>query len=736
MFHARPRRQIFVIFFALIAIAAASFVTFSVRAAEKARLRVENYDIDADLNPRAHTLTAKAKVRFTALDDLSAATFELHNALRPTKVTDEAGQTLQVERISQDNAIRVSLPAGLAKNATTTLNFEYTGTLDSADDSPVPGVKLASIGEDTSYLLYAGRWFPVSGYGINRFTATIRVTVPAHMLVIGSGTSTSPTPSAAAQPAAKTAEAPTAPPALKRTPGGVKSAQSGITPPRVDRPSTAPPASAKKAPKKIEPAATPSAAEAPVGPRKTWTFIWDKPSFPGTIIAGIFTESKPAEAGANIKVYFKPTKKAYVNAYGETAGKEFLYFTDLYGASLSPNLKLVELPDDTVPSAWAPEIAAISSRAISDKTNYRLLANTISHQWWGTIVSPATHDDWWLVDGFARFSEARYVENAVGQSGYDEVAKDMAVGSLAYDTVPLSSLGKLDPFSPEFQSLATDKGAAILHMLRYVMGEEKFDNTMRGFALKRALQPSTGEDFRKEAEAHEGSSLIWFFSQWLDSTGAPEFKSKYTVYRLGSNKGFRTVGEINQDLDLFRMPVELRIDTDGKTEQRTIQVVGTNSPFTVETFGRPRRIVVDPDDHVLKNSPDLRLRTAILRGQQMVQQGDLTEALKEFQKALDANKNSSLAHYRVAEVFFQQRNYQAAANAYRESLNGDGEPRWTEVWSHVQLGKIFDVTGQRERATNEYRHALETNDNTEGAQDEARKFLKQPFEKAKSTPGN
>ena len=726
MFQARPRRQVIISFFALIAIAAASFTTFSVRAAEKARLRVENYEIDADLNPRAHTLTAKAKVRFTALDDLSAATFELHNALRPTKVTDEAGQTLQVERISQDNAIRVSLPAGLAKNATTTLNFEYTGTLDSADDSPVPGIKLASVGEDTSYLLYAGRWFPVSGYGINRFTATIRVTVPAHMLVIGSGSPNSANSGSAAAPEAPAkiaSNAVPAPPALKPSPATTKG-----TATKASAAKKTAKASAKK-PEAIP--VVPPSPSAP-GPRKTWTFIWDKPSFPGTIIAGIFTESKPTDSGAGVKVYFKPAKKAFVNAYGETASKEFLYFTDLYGAALSPNLKLVELPDDTLPSAWAPEIAAISSRAINDKTNYRLLANTIARQWWGTIVSPASRDDWWLMDGFARFSEARYVENAVGQTGYDEVAKDMAVGSLAYDTVPLSSLGKLDPFSPEFQSLATDKGAAILHMLRYVMGEEKFDNTMRGFAIKRALQPSTGEDFRKEAEAHQGSSLVWFFSQWLDSTGAPEFKSKYTVYRLGSNKGFRTVGEINQDLDLFRMPVELRIDTDGKTEQRTIQVVGTNSPFTVETFGRPRRIVVDPDDHVLKNSPDLRLRTAILRGQQMVQQGDLTEALKEFQKALDANKNSSLAHYRVAEVFFQQRNYQAAANAYRESLNGDGEPRWTEVWSHVQLGKIFDVTGQRERATNEYRHALETNDNTEGAQDEARKYLKQPFEKAKT----
>ncbi len=108
----------------------------------------------------------------------------------------------------------------------------------------------------------------------------------------------------------------------------------------------------------------------------------------------------------------------------------------------------------------------------------------------------------------------------------------------------------------------------------------------------------------------------------------------------------------------------------------------------------------------------MQVRTSIVRGQQDVEQGDLTEALKEFQKALDINKNSSLAHYRIAEVFFLQHNYQSAANAYREALNGDGEPRWTEVWSHIQLGKIFDLTGQRERASNEYRQALQTNDNT------------------------
>jgi tetratricopeptide (TPR) repeat protein len=193
-------------------------------------------------------------------------------------------------------------------------------------------------------------------------------------------------------------------------------------------------------------------------------------------------------------------------------------------------------------------------------------------------------------------------------------------------------------------------------------------------------------------------------------------------------------GEIKQDLDLFRMPVELLVETDGKPETKRIMVTGTDSPYTIETFGQPRKITVDPNNRVLQNSPELQLRVAILKGEQLVQQGDLAGALQQLQAALKINSNSSLAHYRIAEVFFQQRNYQAAADEYRASINGDGEPKWTEVWSHIELGKIFDATGQRERATNEYREALETNDNTAGALDTARKYLATPFEEGKQ-PG-
>ena len=642
--------------------------------AEKVRLRVDDCQIEAELTPHLHQISARAKVKFTALQDLNVAVFELNNAMRVTRVLDAENRPLPAERLTQDYTVRVQLPQGLKKDDSTTLTFEYEGQLETADDSPVPGLKLAYVGDDTSFLLYAGRWFPVSGYGINRFTSTISVTVPAHMVVIGSGKAT------------------------------------------------------------VGESAAPKKPNSNGLPTKTFTFVSDKPSFPGTIVAGVFQEHKSDEAGMDLHVWFKPSHQAVAPTYATTAVQEFTYFVTLFGTPLSQRLNVVELPADTVPYAWAPEIAALAGPSITEKVNYRLLANAIAHQWWGGLVSPASKDDWWLSDGFARYSEAMYVENAAGPAGLEEAVKDMSVGALAYDTVPLSSVGKLDMFSTEFQSLATDKGAMILHMLRWVLGEDKFLKTMREFASQYAGKSATMDDFKTIAEKNYGDQLTWFFSQWLDSTGAPEFKVKYTVYRLGNNKGFRVTGQISQDLDLFRMPVDLKIDTDGKTEDKRIEVVGTNSPFTVETFGRPRRISVDPDHHVLTNSSDVKLRASILRGQALQQQGDLAAALTEFNKALDLNKNSSLAHYRVAEVFFLQRNYQSSANSYRSALNGDGEPKWTEVWSHLQLGKIFDITGQRERAVNEYRQAVQTNDNTFGALEEARKYLQKAYERPKERP--
>lgn len=92
-------------------------------------------------------------------------------------------------------------------------------------------------------------------------------------------------------------------------------------------------------------------------------------------------------------------------------------------------------------------------------------------------------------------------------------------------------------------------------------------------------------------------------------------------------------------------------------------------------------------------------------------QSDLGASLENYRKELEANPSSSLAHYRIAEIFFQQRNYQSAANEFREALNGDLQPGWIEVQAHLNLGTIFDLTGQSDRALNEYRLAQAINRN-------------------------
>jgi hypothetical protein len=93
----------------------------------------------------------------------------------------------------------------------------------------------------------------------------------------------------------------------------------------------------------------------------------------------------------------------------------------------------------------------------------------------------------------------------------------------------------------------------------------------------------------------------------------------------------------------------------------------------------------------------------------------LTIALLFFWSAAAVGQNatnprSSITHFRIAEIYFQ-----------------DLQPRWIEVWSHLNLGKIFDLTQQRERAINEYHTAQRTKDNTRGALDEAEIYLQFPY---------
>jgi tetratricopeptide (TPR) repeat protein len=628
---------------------------------ERSALAITGYAIDAELDTATHHLAAKAVVSFTAPENAEVVSFGFHPALKVTKITDEGGKLLTGERTA-DGTIRVTPAAPFAQGQVSHWTFEYAGTITGSEDGPVEGLKLAAIQEPIAYLLYPARWFPMTGYLTNRFTAEMHIRVPQGMKVFASGSLGASKPVTLANGK----------------------------------------------------------------PGDQFDFNWTKPGFPGTVIAGRYVG--PASAGAgNVKVYLTISHQGSGNELARTAAREFDFFTDSFGEPESSHLNIVELPNDTLPAVWAPELAAILGSRVGDKSSVRLLANTIAHQWWGSEVSPRTLSDGWITNGMARYGELMYVEDESGKSAMRAALQDVAAGALAYDTIPLSSDARLSPFSPEFQSATLEKGAMVFHMLRWEIGDKAFLATLKGVLSQYTDSGVRSADFLKVAEAQSQEELTPFFAQWIDGTGAPQFTNKYAVYRLGNNKGFRTIGEIQQDLDLFRMPVELRVETDGKTETQKIDVVGTDTQYIADTFGRPRRIAIDPNNWVLKATPDLQVRIAILKGQQLVAQGDLTGALAEYQKALEANSSSSLANYRIGELLFNQHNYQASVNAYRDALRGDGDPRWTEVWSHIQIGKIFDITGQRDRAVNEYRLAVQTNDNTQGAVNEARQWLQKPY---------
>jgi len=371
----------------------------------------------------------------------------------------------------------------------------------------------------------------------------------------------------------------------------------------------------------------------------------------------------------------------------------------------------------------------------------------------------ASPSDVWLTDGLARYSEALYQEQIASRDAMNKALDDFAIGALMYeDTSPISESARLTPFTPNYNSVVVNKGAMVFHMLREQLGDSAFSSLLHDFYKQFSGKAASLADFEKmaqdraaqtpakpasfalgntapsstapaEAEQSTQVNVQPFFAQWINSTGIPEFNISYTIYRTKS--GFRIDGKVKQNLDFFRMPVELEVQTEGNPEFKTIQVSGTDSSFTTEVFGRPKPggVTLDPHSYILKSNLQLRVRAVIARGEALAEQGRYYDAIQQYQQALDQQKDNALAEFRMAEAFFYQRNYSAAANAFRDSLDGNIDPsfKWVEVWAHLYLGKVYDIAGDRARAVNEYSKAQQTNDDTGGAQNEAKKYLAQPY---------
>src|SRR6266436_1125248 len=523
----------------------------------------QHYDVSASLDAIGQSISASAKIDFKAVEASSTVRVELHPNLVVKEIKGPDGKPLTFERDNQNSLVLIAhLPTPIATAGHVTLTYTYSGLLVNEENSPVPGVRAALINKDGAYLLLPARWFPLTNFPSNRYTATFRLNVPDIFAVAGTGKSSAPTP----MPGKNSVE----------------------------------------------------------GNRLLYTFECKSLAAHGTYVAGNLQLNPKQAEGINVAVYAPRAASANAQKFADDVARSAIIYSDLFGPVPDPTFTVIQIPDGTFRDYAAPGVLLLSQRIWDPRGSDRTIARLVAQQWWGIQVAPATPGDVWISDGLARYSEALYAEQNAGKEAGLRTVDEFAVGALMYeDAAPIAQAARLAPYSPDYRSVVMNKGAMLFHMLRAQMGDVAFKAALHDFYFQFAEKSAHVEDFEKIAERRaqaaakppqEPPNLRAFFAQWLNSTGVPEFSLEYVVYR--TPKGFRIVGKIKQPLDTFRMPVDLRIDTEGNPELKTIDVIGTESGFTVETFGRPKPggIKVDPNNVILKGSTGLLARAAIARG--------------------------------------------------------------------------------------------------------------------------
>ena len=688
----------------------------AVESTSRTPFRATNYDVHVSLDVPGQMLKAQAKVDFVANVSSREVEVELNQYVRMNDVRDAAGKSVPFDR---DDAtplkLHITLPDQVQQGEKVTLQFDYAGPVASGLVNPSQGTRLAYIGREGAYLLLPSRWFPLTDFPSNRYAGVFQIEVPGNMTVVGIGTSSS----------GPTSVTP------KMAPG--KPVLGNARPGPAVSPAAAPP------PPSME------------NERMLYTFHVDKPEEAGTFVASQLQLSPVRVEGATFPVYTPPSAANTAQSYGDVVGRIVDFYNGEFGALPQPGLTIAQLPDGTVDGFAAPGLLLVSARQWTAQPNALLLANLAAQQWWGNRVMAASPSDVWITDGLARYCEALYAEETSGKDGLNKALEDFAVGALMFDdAAPIAEARRLEPETEEYRSVVVNKGAMVFHMLRAQLGDANFLALLKEFYSRYAGKTARIQDFEQMADEHaaqakapevktignatpvaatEPINLRPFFTQWLRSTGVPEFSVEYVTYR--TKKGFRIVGKVKQNLDFFRMGVEMEVQTEGNPEFKTINIAGTESSFTVETFGRPKPngIILDPHNFILKSTQRLRVRGIIARGESMAEVGRYYDAVIQYQRALEQDRTNALADFRMGEAFFYQRNYAASAQSFRDALDAatDSTTRWTEVWSHIYLGRIYDIQGDRTRAVNEYSKAKQTADDTGGAQAEAEKSLKKAY---------
>src|SRR5208283_3996077 len=381
----------------------------------------DHYELAAYLDTAGQSINAVVKIDFRAVDVSTNVRVELHPNLDVRDVKTADGKSLAFQRENESPLfVSVTLPAPVAVGKTVTLTFSYAGLLANEENSPVPNIRLASIGKDWVYLLLPSRWFPLTDYPANRYTGTFRLNVPDTMALTGTGKADSPQPVAPRAPAE--------------------------------------------------------------GNRLIYTFHCERAEPNGSFVAGPLQLNPKQAEGISVAVYAPRADSGKAQEFANIVAHQEIIFSDLFGALPEPDITVVELPDGTLREFSAPGVVMLGHRAWDPKYSDRTLSRLVAGQWWGNEVLPASTADVWISDGLARYSEELYAEQNFGKEAGLKAIDEFAVGALMFDdSAPVAQSARLVPYSAEYRSVVMNKGAMLFHMLRAQMGDVAFKSLLHAF---------------------------------------------------------------------------------------------------------------------------------------------------------------------------------------------------------------------------------------------------------------
>src|SRR5262245_27259295 len=635
------------------------------------RFDVTNYRIEAQIIPDQHMLRAGADVTFVPLDATRSVVFELNGSLKVTNIEKDGKE---LTGFVQDNvgvgslgpSVRVDLGQVMPANQPITLRIRWEGALVSPEGGPLATKRLAYVGNEGSYLMYASRWVPFHDCAADRATSDITFIVPSGLQV--AGTSDDPV---VGQPAPKE--------------GAVR-----------------------------------------------YRFVHRQPVLIGNFAAGLYINKNLRYANYDLQLYAMPGSEKRLEVFAELTGRVLEFYTKHYGKPLFGNrLVVVQIDDESLDSYSGPGIIYLSTKMFdaSRPVPEEKIEREIAYQWWGQTVGLKSFDDAWLSQGLAEWSGFAYRETTLSAGGLDSAQREQQERALTFEQT--ASIARapsaLDDQSAAYQSIVFYKGSMVFRMLRETLGKENFDRLLRSFIDTYRGKNASIDDFEKLTNKVAGESMRYFFAQWVEGTGVPEFTVDYQIIRTRAGK-FRARGTVKQNLEALHMPVELQLRAEGDNQQKIIRIDGRSEDFDFESNGQPLEVLVDPNNKILRMSDDLRVSIIARRGIEEMTEGVYAEAQQQFEAALKLDRSNSWVYYNLGLLFFEQRNWQQALDNFEASLLGTLKPSWIEVWAHIKRGNAYDAKGERNRAVAEYQKAVQSGIDYDNAQAAAKKYLASPYD--------